>query len=256
MLVPKETGSLQDISYDFVNYMYGNQLDMKGKEQVFLAFRLLLKNGWTMGEMYLTLNEYFQKLLDDKRVITHPQNPNTDVIQAFVSKKPIQRNLLDPNKVYFHNQLRIYPAPAQVDFDYEKGTFSREEIEYYLEFRASYTIEELARYFTSRVGLCDEILGTDTNRILGGLNWLYSKFQDVELLLYMIDAAHNNVSIEGRGKLLNPSNLQDYYSEALAMRDFKRNECAMNGDVKVVPRKRVLSHRSWILDRQREEAVQ
>ena len=45
MLIPKEHGSLQDISFDYVNCFYGDKLSSKGREQAFLAFHLLLKNN-------------------------------------------------------------------------------------------------------------------------------------------------------------------------------------------------------------------
>lgn len=255
MLVPKECGSLQDISFDFVNCLYGDQLDAKGREQTFLAFHLLLKNGWTVKELYYVVNEYLSQRISEGNLLTHIQNPNTDIINIFSNRKPSKINLLDPSKTYFHNQLRIYPAPAKVEIDYNTGTIDKETVDYYLEFRGSYTMEEVCNYFLTKNGMYDDILIGDYSRLYGALNWVYKKYQDPELILYMIDAANNQINSGDRAKLINPSNIQDYYTEAMKMREFKLNECSMNGDVKVVPRKRLLSNRSWILDRQKEQEV-
>ena len=255
MLVPKEYGSLQDISFDFVDCLYGNELDTKGKEQTFLAFHLLLKNGWTIGEMYQTVNIYIAEMLRNNNIVTHPENPNIDINQIFFNKKPSKTNLLDPSQIYFHNQLRIYPPPARVDMDYNTGIINKEVVDYFLEFRGSYTIEEACMYFLSKNGMYDDVLGSDQSRLMGAMNWLVNKFKDVELILYMIDAANLSINSSDKAKMIAPNNIQDYYTEAMAMRDFKKNECAMNGDVKVVPRKRLLSNRSWVLDRQKEQKV-
>lgn len=255
MLVPKESGSLQDISFDFVNCFYGDQLDLKGREQSFLAFHLLLKNGWTVKELYYVINEYISERLADGNLVPHVKTPDRDIIAIFSNRKPTKMNLLDPSRPYFHNHLRIFPGPAKADIDYNTGMITRDTVEYFLEYRGSFTIEDLSDYFLSKSGMYDDILAGDYSRIYGSMNWVYKKYQDAELILYMIDAANIHLSSGDRAKMINPSNIQDYYSEAMRMRDFKKNECSMNGDVKIVPRKRLLSNRSWVLDRQKEQKV-
>lgn len=255
MLVPKEHGSLQDISFDFVNCFYGDKLNSKGREQSFLAFHLLLKNGWTIKEMYYIVNEYISEELEKGTLQTTPENPDRDIIRIFSNKKPVAKNLLDPGNTYYHNFLRILPKPGTIELDYNTGDIKVEEVERFLEYKGSLTLDEICEYFLSKVGMYDSAVASDLSRVYGSMKWVYNKYNDAELMLYMIDAASIEMLSSDKAKMINPSNIQDYYSEAMRMREFKKNECKTNGDVKVVPRKRLLSNRSWLLDRQKEQKV-
>ena len=255
MLIPKEHGSLQDISFDFVNCFYGDKLDTKGREQAFLAFHLLLKNGWTIKELYYVINEYISENMESGTLNMDIRNPDRDIIRIFNNRKPTVKNLLDPGQYYYHNHLRIFPKPGKTELDYNTGEITREEVEHFLEYRGSLTLQEICDYFLSKTGMYDSVVAGDSSRVYGSMSWVYKKYNDAELMLYMIDAASIQLSTGDRAKMINPSNIQDYYSEAMRMREFKKNECAMNGDVKVVPRKRLLSNRSWVLDRQKEQEV-
>lgn len=255
MLIPKEHGSLQDISFDYVNCFYGDKLSSKGREQAFLAFHLLLKNGWTIKEMYYIINEYISIQLEQGTLQMDLDNPDRDIIKIFSNKKPTAKNLLDPNVTYYHNFLRILPKPSTIELDYNTGSIVVEEVEHFLEYKGSLTLDDICEYFLSKAGMYDSMIAADISRIYGSMKWVYNKYNDAELILYMIDAASIDMLGTDKAKMINPSNIQDYYSEAIRMREFKKNECKTNGDVKVVPRKRLLSNRSWLLDRQKEQKV-
>ena len=90
-----------------------------------------------------------------------------DIFKAFYTKTMLpfskynrqcnedSRNLLQQGVMYYHKELKLINTLPVVNHDIDKGTMTSSKTEYYLEPVASYTINDLLKYFYSK-GMADE----------------------------------------------------------------------------------------------------
>jgi hypothetical protein len=223
--------SLYDLAFGYIKLFYMNtDISVSAKKEVIMDVVELLDKGWTAEELGSHIKNYY----------TANRGAMMDLKAYFRNLKPTKVNLLKPCNFYYHNELRITTPPPVVDFDYNTGELIRTVEDYYLEMKASYTIDELANYFLSKVGLCPGEAMTK-NRIIGALQWLANNY-DIDLILFMIDIADDIIVTNNLNKLRIPSDVKEYYAEAKELMNNKITECKVAGGDKIVPRKRVLSN--------------
>lgn len=140
-------------------------------------------------------------------------------------------NLLLVGKAYVHPQLQITnPPPTMRIVD---GVIIDNEEPFFLEFKTSYTLEDLHGYFKRKM----EIAGSMTPKIKGAYEYLLKSY-DVELILFMIDEAwaHHNAMNAPYPK--NPLRLSDFEEEASELYFLRRDVCEEGGFLNGVPRQR------------------
>ena len=220
-------GSIYDLSFEYmVSFPVSN--DTSTKKQVLIDIANLLSTGWTYDDMYKHIREFKKS----------SPNEIMDLKSYFSTKNKTKVNILKPLKFYYHNELRILPPPPLIEVDYNKGEFTRTLSEYFLEMKASYTVEDLYEYFLHKEHLYDK--GTlNANRIIGSLSWLIKKFP-IDQILFMIDVANDIICTTDKKCLTTPMDIQDYFKEAHDAINRKATESKATGDDKVIPKKRVL----------------
>lgn len=223
--------SFYDLAFAFIERFYDEEPADAEKKRVIGEIRQLLLNGWTSEDI---VNEFrmFMGSFPDVR-------PNIPELFEYLRRK--NTNLLHPDRFYYHNQLRLMPGPPKRILDINTGTILKDETPYYLEMRASYTVDDLTDYYVRQSGLA--IAPNERKRMIGSFNYLLKTF-DVEMVLFMIDAGVNAAYSEDLGKdQLSPLKLADYAAVAEVQLGEKRTENITAGDDRVVPRRRVLSLR-------------
>lgn len=221
--------SVYDLSIGYIKLFRSNEtLTADDKKKIIQDFNQLLANGWVVQELVRYL----------KLAAQNKDQGAKDILGFFQDKKPAYVNLLIPNKMYYHNELRITSKPPVIDYDYDTGECVRKVEDYFLEMRASYTLEELTAYFKRNAHLYIPEIMTDS-RLKGALKWLTQNY-DIEMVLFMIDIAENQIAFNDAPPLKNPSNLHEYFLNAKAGYEHKMNQCRLAGGAKIVPRKRGL----------------
>ena len=221
--------SVYDLSVGYIKLFRSKEnLSPEDKKQIIQDFNELLSTGWTAQEIARHL-----KLAAQNKDVTAK-----DIRLFFQNKKMVRTNLLIPNKMYYHNELRITSKPPVIDYDYDTGEYVRKVEDYFLEMRASYTLEELTNYFKRNAHLYIPEIMNDC-RLKGALKWLTQNY-DIEMVLFMIDIAENQIAFNDAPPLKNPSNLHEYFLNAKASYECKMNQCRLSGGAKIVPRKRGL----------------
>lgn len=222
--------SVYDLVYYILKRIDKNMVTPTLKKILLQDVVSLLNAGWTSKDILTILTQYESFELDENGEIRV-----SDIVKC---SDRTQKNLLNPYRIYFHNEVRIAPKPVTIDFDYNTGEVIRANEEYFLEMRASYTIEDLIKYYLSKPNLVSN-KHVINSRIKGGLEWLVQNY-DLELVLYMIDATNDHISCCNLSALKNVMDIQEYYSEAKEVYQRRYNESKVNGDDKIVPKKRQL----------------
>lgn len=223
--------SFYDLVFAFLERFYEETPSDSEKHKVASEIRALLIDGWT-AEAITNELRMFRGSFPGVR---------PDLAEMFAYLRLTQVNLLHPDRFYFHNQLRIMPGPPKRALDLNAGIIVKEEEVYFLEMRASYTVDDLTDYYIRQSNAT--VPANDRKRMLGAFKYLL-RTHDVELVLFMIDAGVNAVYSEDLGReQLSPLKLADYQGVAEAQFAEKRTENIRAGDDCVVPRRRVLSLR-------------
>lgn len=223
--------SVFDIVYEILDcYLKENEITKKMIDEsfTFLKKDILskvineLKNGWTYEELIVNI----------RNIIRTTKNFDFDKLNLY-NKKRI--NLLNPKRIYFHNQIRLVKGIDPIIFDYNTGEIIKDSTDdYFLEMKASYTIEDLYDYCLHNGILTDSLLRFK-ERNLGALRWLIKHF-DLELVLYAIDICANE-----NGILTNLNSLQDYIDRAREKYNMALANAKATGELKIVPKRRMLS---------------
>ncbi len=223
--------SIYDLAVDYIElYIMPKEINNRIKNQILRDLKETLARGYTDTEILDILNDYVE------------DNPShIPLIPNLFNGKPKQRNLLSPDKFYYHPQLRVMPGVPKKHWDQDTGEITTIEEYYFLELRASYTLLDLYKYYLRQMGLTDSEYARA--RMLGGLKWLL-KQHSVDLVLFMIDIGGNLKDEETDKGYFEPVELNNYDREALENMGAKITEERGAGNDHVVPRKRVLSNRS------------
>lgn len=200
---------------------YTEQVDSTAQQQVYAVLAM----GFTDQQIERELVSYASRYPD--RI-----PGNGDLQKFFSNRTPSPINLLNPYQMYYHNQLRIVPPAPVVDIDIESGALRVLQPEYYMEIRASYTVQDLTAYFLSTVPCSRGI----ELRMEKAFDWLLNQY-DIDTLLFTIDAMAIYRS-QDTVVSATPLDLQDYVAAGTDMRNTKITELKLLGKVEEVPRKR------------------
>lgn len=138
--------------------------------------------------------------------------------------------------VYYHNELRVIPDAPLVYFDIDSGEMKKAKQDYFLEMRASYTLDDLFAYAKKKESLIK--CTANENRTKGSLKYLLGKY-DVDFLLFIIDTANEIYNSKLRS-FRNILDIEEYESEAKENYERRITECAISGTDKIVYKKREL----------------
>jgi len=187
----------------------------------------LLSLGWTAEAIERGMKEY-SRMYPDREM---------DLITFFAGREKRSNNLLRCNTYYFHNILRNIPKPPVSEVDYEAGTITKTSEPYYLEMRASFSLDDLYDYYLSHESLYDKT-GLNPKKIRGGLEWLVRQY-GLELVLYMINIAADALISNDQPPLDSVMDIQDYLRFAKEALQSRITDVKMTGDDKIVPKKRI-----------------
>jgi hypothetical protein len=211
--------SVYELAFNLINKNY-TQIDKQTKIKIINKIIEVLQNG----SSYNSINSKIQ---------TSPIG-SEDVERYLESTRVGCSNLINFNTFYYHNELRVVPSAPEVYFDLNTGDFVREPFEYFLEMKASYTIDDLINYLRTKPSM--SLLFNNENRLVGGLNSLLGKY-DIDKLLFAID--HIDM-VYDRRFLKNIFEVEEYIKEAEDSYNMKLTESVVNGTNKIVPKKREL----------------
>lgn len=185
------------------------------------TFAKILNNGYTFSNIQKEIWTAF------KNCINFP----------FVKfNKVVEGNLIKQGVMYYHKELKIMNSLPSVIHDIDKGTLtSSGKTEFFVEPVASYTIEDLLKYFYSK-GMADT---TEFNpkRMAGMFKHLTDKY-GLDKLLFMIEAAARMFNAEH--KVFTLSDFDSYSSTASSYLEQIRNSCKYSGGENYVPKRRML----------------
>lgn len=221
--------SIYDLAYAYIQRFYTEEPTKENKIEIIRTFEDLLYQGWTSDDMIKVFRAFKTK---------HPdETPNLDALFNKLAKK--EDNLLRPDCFYYHNQLRLVPGPPRRELDYNSGEIKKISEEWFLEMRASYTLDDLADYFERQFHV--SFSHHDRKKAIGAFKYLLKTYT-LEMILFMIDAASNYIIYDDKStRDFNVLNLSDYRSLAESALSEKRTETKLSGDDKIVPRKRVFT---------------
>lgn len=151
-------------------------------------------------------------------------------------KKPMQDgNLLKCGVRYYHKELNLMSKLPAINHDIDNGTLTSSKVEYYLEPVASYTIDDVLKYFYSK-NMADT---TEYNykRMYGMFKFKIDAY-GLEKVLFMIEAAAR--MYESEHKIFTLNDFDTYNTTASQYLEEIKNNCKYSGGEEYVIRKRVL----------------
>ncbi|WP_422661707.1 hypothetical protein ACK8P5_26660 (plasmid) [Paenibacillus sp. EC2-1] len=221
--------SIYDLVHEYINIVYPNDRP-KGerKKTIHREIKNMLKSGWVADELIEGFKAWARR---------HPDKPTLYPSKIFVNRSKKKKNIIPVGRFFYHNLLRIAPPPPKRHIDYDLGEITTVgDMEYYLEMRASMTVNDLADYYFKQFGM--KPASSIKKRVTGSLGYLLKNY-DVEMLLFMIDVSANECHSEDLSPPRTPLDLEDHDEAARMIRDTKRTEAVISGGNKIVRRKRV-----------------
>lgn len=149
--------------------------------------------------------------------------------------KKVEGNLLAQGLMYYHKELKIMNSIPVVNHDIDSGTITSSKVEFYLEPVASYTLDDLLKYFYSK-NMADP-QEYNYKRMHGMFKHMIDKY-GLDKLLFMIEGATRMYQSEQ--KVFSLADFDSYSSTASQYLEEIKNNCKYSGGDKYVPRKRVL----------------
>lgn len=224
--------SIYDIVYDYIDTFYPRtKLDKEQKKTIHRGVKRLLDNGWCSSELCKGIRVAKKKKAEQ----------TLQIATFFRGKKKAQENLLRQGTFYYHNELRLTCRPPQRSIDYDSGEITILNEPYFLEMKASYTVEELVQYYARQTGL--QLKDYEVSRYKGSFNWLIKQY-NVEMVLFMIDATVNYSRSEDQPMPYSPLDIQRYQADAVSARNEKVTETIQSGGKQIVRKKRPRSNRN------------
>lgn len=220
--------SVYDLAYYFIRE---NNLDGIGpieKKNIINEIIEVLNNGATDNDIYKKItkvkknNKNYDKYFRDIR-------PNGNLLKH---EKIIR--YMNQGTMFYHNELRLRPEAPKVRFDLDSGLMIKEEQEYFLEMKASYTIDDVCDYIGRKKFLRKAV--ENRARAIGGLKILIKRYS-VDKLLFVIDAA-NDVYSSKNMFLRSVLDIADYEQEGLENYKSKVTECAISNTDRIVYKRR------------------
>lgn len=149
--------------------------------------------------------------------------------------KPCKFNLVKQGVMYYHKELKIINTLPVIVHDVDAGTLTSAPVDFYVEPVASYTIEDLLKYFYSK-NMADTA-EFNPKRMSGLFLHMIDKY-GLDKLLFMIEAASRMYDAERKTFTL--ADFDSYNSTASHYLEEIRNSCAFSGENRYVPKRRVL----------------
>lgn len=214
--------SVYDLAFNLIKNNY-TEIDNNTKRNIINKIKEVLNNGST----YTTINNKIQtdKIIN-KDYDGYLENTRTSSYS----------NLITQDKLYYHNELRVYAEPPEVEFDLNTGEIKRQEFEYFLEMKASYTLEDLYNYLKTKNTMVYAL--DNKKRLMGGLISLVQR-HGIEKILFAIDTT--NTFYSGKSKMLkNIFEIEEYMPEAEINYNMKMSDSIVNNANKIILKKRKL----------------
>lgn len=95
------------------------------------------------------------------------------------------KNLLNSNKVYYHKNLLIKSKIGIVNYNIDTGELTNEKTEFFLEPRASYTLNDFINYFFDKTNINEE---QNSKQRVTNFFIMLLKSYDIDTLLFMTEA--------------------------------------------------------------------
>ena len=118
-------------------------------------------------------------------------------------------NLLSPEKIYYHKELKLVSKPPVIDRDIDRGIIVSRTPEHFLEPVASYTIQELIQYFCNTMPL--NMQEWHYKKLLGMIKYKVDQF-GIDKLLFMTDIAA--ADHKANGTVFNLGSWDEYSEKA------------------------------------------
>ena len=147
----------------------------------------------------------------------------------------VEGNLLQQSVRYYHKELILLSGPQEEAHNVDTGNITSSEYQFYVEPRASYTIDDLLAYFKKNV-LYNQTLYTD-NRLKGFFRHEVERF-GLDVTMFMIEYLIRM----GRSDRTNfdLKRFDDYYLEGHKFLEENKNSVAYAGGAGYVLRERML----------------
>ena len=196
--------------------------DNNRQKEIISLFCSYLDKGYTYEELYNDILKAFY---------------NSNPFPHYKYAKPCDHdgNLIKQGVMYYHKQLKLMNSLPVVNHDIDSGTMTSSKVEYFLEEVASYTIDDLLKYFYSKNM-------ADTNeynykRMYGMFKHLIGKY-GIDKVLFMIEGAAR--MFEAEHKVFTLNDFESYSSIASQYLEEIQNNCKYSGGDQYVCRKRKL----------------
>lgn len=194
--------------------------DVEDKNVILKQMAAILNNGYT-----------YQIVLNDI-LIAFKNRSNLNFNKY---SNPCDLNLIKQGVMYYHKELKIMSPLPVVVHDIDAGTLTSEPTEFYVEPVASYTIDDLLKYFYSK-NMADTT-EYNSKRMQGMFKYMIQKY-GIDKLLFMIEHAARMFDAEKQQFSL--TTFDSFSSTASRYLEEIKNNCKYSGSDKYVPRKRVL----------------
>ena len=225
--------SIYDLVYTYIDLFFqDDRLTKDQKKTIHRDMKRLLRNGWCSSELYAAFKTAHRKKSTPKTL---------HVAKVLSGKRPVMRNLLDPTLFYYHSELRMTSAPPKREIDYDSGVITTINEPYFLEMKASYTVEDLIKYYAKQTRL--NLMEHEINRFKGSFIWLLKTY-NLEEVLFMIDATVNMCMAEDLPMPDSPLDIQRYLKDGRLARNEKVTETVHAGGNKIVRKRRTRSNRN------------
>lgn len=157
--------------------MYAELVTRRYDERYVARFKKILDSGKTFDD------------IKERIYFCHRNNIHEfpwTMIKEPASQDIAKVNLLKQNTIYFHKNLLVRNKIGLVIHNVDSGTLTNEKTEFFLEPRASYTIDELVNYIYEKTELDQEQY--KYRRAVGLLNSMINTY-GIDTVLFMTEAA-------------------------------------------------------------------
>lgn len=218
MLVKK--GSVFDLAAMYIVLIERQPLNPNNQKELITELIKALDNGYTYQDIRKDILNSFH---------------NDTLFPFYKYKKQINANLVKQGVMYYHKELKLMNSLPVINHDIDSGTMTSNKVEYYLEPVASYTMDDLLKYFYSK-DMAD-IQEYNPKRMAGIFKHMIDKYT-LDKLLFMIEAAARMYQAEH--KIFSLADFDSYSSTASQYLEEIKNNCKYSGGDKHVIRKRTL----------------
>ena len=215
-----DKGSVYDLAAIYIVLVLKKKPDKNGSASLINALCTALNNGYT----YQSIKKDIMKCFYSNTLL--PFTKYTKIVNDNLIKQGIR---------YYHKELSLRNDIPPVQYDIDKGTTSSTDFEFYIEPAASYTMDELIKYFYSK-NMADTT-EYNYNRMAGIFKYKIESY-GLDKVLFMIEAAYR--AFEGEHKKFSIQEFDSYSSTASRYLEEIANNCKYSGGEQYVCRKRML----------------